>query len=211
MKNKKSSKKSVRDSNAKFFEQEFNKIFKKEYGKETDNKRTRSKKTTTKSDDRKKQNKNTGSSLSGYASKSKPAKLSIRRKRGDNVVRITFDTSSIQRIVLAIWASSELTKQFDYMTKRKSKFFPRSVVVILKIKKPYQKEPFYTSIVSMPDKSFNNANDVKGFVTRIISDYNNNMADLIDEKYDEPVKVYKILEVSVRFIYPDKEIPNMPF
>lgn len=128
------------------------------------------------------------------------AKLSVTKKRDDNLIYIRFTTRSIQKLLLALNANDFRT--FEQMTFPYAEFVPYYIVVILRIKRPDQKSPWYISFKSDREQSVATVDLMKSFVTQVVADYNNNMADLIDEKYDEPTRVYPIVEIGVRFIYP---------
>jgi len=76
---------------------------------------------------------------------------------------------------------------------------PRAVAIILKTKTPGKKGYFYVSKMSEPDFVVNESN-VKKEAARRLSEYNNTMLDKV-EQYDEPVKLYNVKEVSIRFLY----------
>lgn len=136
--------------------------------------------------------------------KTKPAtiaKFTATRKRGSPVVVLTFNTKDHLKIVRTVTAMNT-KKVFGYMVNGYSKFFPRSIVVILRIKKPGQKEPYYITKVSPLGYNLSNPEDITKFIAQVVADYHNDMMDLIDEKYDEPISPYKITQISIRFIYP---------
>lgn len=131
---------------------------------------------------------------------SKGAEIRMERKAGDNLIYIKFKTKSMQKLIIGL--NNHDFAEFEQMTIPITEFAPYYLVVILKIKKPNQKEPYYMSFKSNVLEAISEVDLMKDFVIKTVSEYNNNMADLIDEKYDEPVQVYKIQEIGVRFIYP---------
>ena len=141
-----------------------------------------------------------GSPKSIHTSEPRPASRSIDLRSSTNaeknLVKLKFRAVGMQKLILALNAYP--FNEFDELLER----IPNKIVVVLGIKKPYQRELYYLSFASPIDYSVSTKEAVKKFVLQTVADYNNTMADLIDENYDEPTQVYKIREIGIRFIYP---------
>lgn len=189
-----------RDAEEQFILDELERLFEQDEKEQI--KQTRIQKVTTEKSDRTKSKKKTSSGVSKSVKrvKQKLPKLTVTRKRGDNLVKISFDSKSIQNVILAIreYPFNEL-KPLLYNSKRP---FPRVIIIILKIKKPYQKEPFYNSFPVGNETSITSIDVVIDLVTKALADYNNTMSELIEMNYDTHTTVYKIQEIALRFLYP---------
>ena len=74
---------------------------------------------------------------------------------------------------------------------------PVSCDIVFKIKKPGEKGYFYQSNIS-PFEMHIEGETIKQFIAQLLSDYNNNTIDIIEEKYDGEGKQYNIVSCTVR-------------
>lgn len=125
----------------------------------------------------------------------KPAK--IRKKRGDKLFIIDLRQRGFQNKIIAL-RNADFTIIDKFLKKQPTE--PLYVVVTLKIKNPTEVGYFYNAKKSPPDMVVNTVN-TKEFCIEVLRDYNDDMIDMIHEKYDEIIKVYNVIEMSIRFLF----------
>ena len=136
--------------------------------------------------------KNKGDNKSIRGNKITPSK--VKKIRAQHLFLITLPQKGFINKVRAIQAMN-----FSFIDKyiSKVKDIPVSCVIVFKIKKPGEKGYFYQSNIS-PFEMHIEGETIKQFIAQLLSDYNNNTIDIIEEKYDGEGKQYNIVSCTVR-------------
>lgn len=124
-------------------------------------------------------------------------KLKIHKKRGDNLFIIPLKQKGFQNKIVALRNAD--FSGIDKFLKRQ-KIEPLYAFVTLKIKHPEDGRNYFNGVKS-PASMVVNTENTRDFAVSVLTEYNNDMVDLIQEQYDESVRVYNVVEMSIRFLF----------
>jgi hypothetical protein len=122
----------------------------------------------------------------------------ITKKRGDKLFVIKLPKrNDIDKKVAAIENAN-----FSGVEKflRKQPIEPLFVFVTLKIKSPDKPGYYFNGKKSAPDMVVNTEN-TKSFCIELLHEYHERMTDMIEQHYDEQIKIYNIIELSLLFLF----------
>lgn len=177
--------------------EELQKLFFTQLQQREEKKNKRKRKKGTAGDDR--QTKSKGTHRSNTQSSVRPAQLTVRKKRGENLLKIDFDDADFQELVLGVWDSDSLKRGIANIIKKR---IPNKVYVIIGVKTP-QGEIIYTTHTSAIDQSVSTVDAILQFIASVIADYSNDMVDLLTNQYDQHnPEPWPIVHIGVRFSFP---------
>lgn len=132
------------------------------------------------------------------ADEKKNLKAKVTKKRNDKLFVIKLNQKGFQNKIIAL-RNADFSNIDKFL--RNKRIEPLYAFVTLKIKKPGE-TGYYFNGQKSPSSMVVNAENTKNFCINVLVSYNNDMVDLIQEKYDDDIKVYNVAEMSIRFLFP---------